>query len=324
LEERVWAPWLEAAWHPDDPGRREDLLGALTLVGEAMAGRSIGSPLLLAALAAVVDSAMYWQEPDDQQRILVDPAVRAALAPVAAAVAAAPAARWWTGGADLDRLRHVQLIGDTRPGSGPMLAGAAEQLRLEHDATVEDERRAEQRPTDPTAPYGGTWWSTPGQSTLIRTTRPADGLGALGLALVEDGFGEEDAIVRALRTVKPPRVYEIDGPAAWMRLVERYPLKVSRARRHDWFRATGRVGSWHIPNWPAVANDYDAVHLTVAGYLTTAGRALPVDGSATVLAGWNPDETYWLNDLLTLEHAPEERWNNRDARTGPDLQWRRS
>ena len=53
-----------------------------------------------------------------------------------------------------------------------------------------------------------------------------------------------------------------------------------------------------VPDWPEVAQEYDAVHLTVSGYLTTAGRAVPVsDGVASVLAGWGPDETWWLTDV---------------------------
>lgn len=68
-----------------------------------------------------------------------------------------------------------------------------------------------------------------------------------------------------------------------------------------------------IPDWAAAASDFGAVHLTVLGYLATAGRALPMRGSHTVLAGWNPDETYWLTDVLTQDGVPED-WC-RDRRT---------
>jgi len=46
------------------------------------------------------------------------------------------------------------------------------------------------------------------------------------------------------------------------------------SRRHDWWRVTGSAGAWMIPDWVAVAADYDAVHLTVGGYLTTAEPCL--------------------------------------------------
>ena len=95
------------------------------------------------------------------------------------------------------------------------------------------------------------------------------------------------------------RVYEIDGADAWAALCRAYPLEVTEQKRHDWYRTTGRDGRWLLPDWAAVAVDHDAVHLTAAAYLTTAGTAVPVpvdDGVASVIAGWNPDETYWLSD----------------------------
>lgn len=72
------------------------------------------------------------------------------------------------------------------------------------------------------------------------------------------------------------------------RVVARYPLSVTKARRHDWWRATAEDHAWAIPDYPAVAADYDAIHLTVGGYLSTAGRAITAGGAYTVLAGWSP------------------------------------
>ena len=71
---------------------------------------------------------------------------------------------------------------------------------------------------------------------------------------------------------------EANPPADWVALVREYPLDVTdTAKRGDWWRTTGRDGRWAMPDWSAVARDVDAVHLTVAAYLATAGRALPVD-----------------------------------------------
>jgi len=93
-------------------------------------------------------------------------------------------------------------------------------------------------------------------------------------------------------------VLEIDGPEAWADLCGRFPLEVTASRRHNWYRATGRAGRWVVPDWSRVARHVDAVHLSVAGYLTTAGRAIPVgDDGASVLAGWDPDQTFWLSDV---------------------------
>lgn len=84
-------------------------------------------------------------------------------------------------------------------------------------------------------------------------------------------------------------------PQDWAALCRRHPLDVTASRRHDWYRTTGRDGSWVQPDWSAVAQETDAVHLTMRGYLTTAGLAVPVsEGVASVLAGWDPDATYWF------------------------------
>jgi hypothetical protein len=54
--------------------------------------------------------------------------------------------------------------------------------------------------------------------------------------------------------------------------------------------------------------DGEEVHLTLSGYLTTAGLAIPVAaGLATALAAWDPDQTYWLRDL-NRERSTRQTW----------------
>jgi hypothetical protein len=290
---------------------------------------------LLEVVAAPVGDAMYWQPPEDWDLALAVPAMADVLGPVARAVTQAPAARWWSSPLDRDRQQYVQFLAqdparqrdDDPP---PPLSGAAGRLADWLADTLDDERRAAERPADPSAPYSGYWWSTPALSGLVTTTRSLPGLGAVGLELVEDGLGWTDAWCWPLRPRPDVRVYEIRGPDDWAGLVARYPLDVSKARRHDWWDVTGWAGTWLMPDFTAVAADYDAVHLTVGGYLTTAGRGLSVpghggvvpghrgrlagyasalrDGAAgTMLAGWNPDETYWLADVLEPA-GPASRW----------------
>ena len=50
---------------------------------------------------------------------------------------------------------------------------------------------------------------------------------------------------------------------------------------------------------------------TVAGYLAIAGRALPVGTARTLLGGWNPDQPYWLTDVLTSDDQPST-WHDHD------------
>ncbi len=54
-------------------------------------------------------------------------------------------------------------------------------------------------------------------------------------------------------------------------------------------------------------------------YLGVVGRALPVsDGVASAIAGWDPDQTYWLTDVLSNATDAEE-WSE-----GRDGEWSRT
>jgi hypothetical protein len=139
------------------------------------------------------------------------------------------------------------------------------------------------------------------------STRTLESIGPVGLHLVEDALGWDSARCWSLQLRSEASIFEIGGEDDWAELVQRYPLAVAKSRRHDWWRATGRDLEWTIPDFYAVASDYDAVHLTVAGYLSTAGRAVPAGDAHTVLAGWGPDETWWLT------HSPQ--------RIGPPARW---
>ena len=190
----------------------------------------------------------------------------------------------------------------------PLLTGTAESAGAWLADTRDDERSADDRPEDPAAPYGGRWWSSPAHSRLPVTTRGLPALGAVGLALVEGGLDGRSARCWPVAPEDGARVYEICGPDQWAELVERYPLDVSKFRRHDWWRATGWSGRWLIPDYATVAADWDAVHVSVAGYLTTAGLTIPAGGGAsTMLAGWDPDATWWLDDILSFI-SPPENW----------------
>jgi hypothetical protein len=289
-------------------------------IGECVAIADLGAvpfdaSALLTGLVAAVDNASYWGEPDDEARGFADEAARAALRPVAEAVAAAAAGladvRWWTESIDRSRQRYTQFL-DEDPLPEPALTGAAESAAAWLADTREDELSAHDRPEDPAAPCGGHWWSTPALSRLPVTTRGLPDLGAVGLALVEDGFSWQSARLWPVAPRDGARVYEIGGPAQWAELASRYPLDVSKSRRHDWWQATGWAGRWLIPDYVAVAADWDAVHVSVAGYLTTAGIAIPAgDGARTMLAGWDPDATWWLSDVLSSS-GPPEIWRAED------------
>ncbi len=257
---------------------------------------------LRGALAASVDRAMYWQRPDGEDLLAAHPEVREALRSTAALIAAAPAAQWWTTPMAVDDQWAVPADGAGRA-PDDLATSLTEWLRR----TIDDEHRAaRERPSDPQANWSGMWWSIPPHE-LVRTTRSLGDRGPARLWFEEDSLGGDSAVVVPVEG-HPARVLEITGPEDWADLCWRHPLDVSAARRHDWFRVTGRAGTWVIPDWRSVAAEADAVHLTVLGYLTTATRLIELDGErATVLAGWNPDETFWFRGALART-ARGERW----------------
>lgn len=289
------------------------LAAALTKLDPTPLARQGDELRMLEPLTQAVSLAAYWQPPGEDDVVAEMPEVREALLPVARALLAAPAAAWWSTGL-AEHQRFVEW--DGRRGADLDLGPAAGKLAAWKATTLADEADAVSRPTDPAAPWSGSWWSSPANSRLPRTARALDGLGSVGLVLEEDGFGETEARVVPVRARGGIRVYEIATPRDWVELVARHPLEVSLSRRHDWWRATGLAGTWLIPDWAAVAEEFDVVHLSVLGYLMTAGRALPVaDDLRTVLAGWNPDESFWLTDVLELDGEPAT-WQREDSSAG--------
>ena len=87
-----WDRVQDAAWAGDLTGLSDELAACVAHTDLASIAAETDEMELLAAVSASVDAAMYWQEPDDEDRALASQAVREALLPVARAVTAAPAA----------------------------------------------------------------------------------------------------------------------------------------------------------------------------------------------------------------------------------------
>jgi hypothetical protein len=124
-----------------------------------------------------------------------------------------------------------------------------------------------------------------------------------------------------LRAEPTARVYELHGPDDWSRLVRAYPS--------DTTEQYGGQASWELrditaaddvtallsipgqhaarrrwrriltPDWVAVAADWDAVHLSWPGLVSTEGTVVDLDdGDVTMLRGWGSERTAWLNPVL--------------------------
>ena len=54
-----------------------------------------------------------------------------------------------------------------------------------------------------------------------------------------------------------------------------------------------------VPDWAAVAADYDGVHLSWGGFLTAEGYVSDLDGGdVTMLRYWFSERTLWLRDVF--------------------------
>lgn len=257
---------------------------------------------LMRAVSASMDAAVYWQPRWEEDVLLTLPVFREALAPAAEQVAGAPTMDWW--GDDLDPAQQVwpqyvnrEGVPRPRPGTLAPEPGALDDWRkriLETETRLRGDREVH-----------GDWWSAPALAAPS-TARALPTHGASGLWWMEDTFGWRSAELVTADVDPDTRVYEIAEAADWVRLCRDYPLEVTWGRHVTWHECTGRQGRWLIPDWSRVARDFDAVHVTVLGYLGTAGEVLDLDdGFATLLAGWDPDETYWLGGSSRLSEESE-------------------
>ncbi|MCT9622731.1 hypothetical protein [Curtobacterium sp. C2H10] len=274
---------------------------ALEAVIDTVDPRSIDTTQVLRALADTADTAMSWQEPDATDVLLARSDFAPALARLASTWASLPAVTavveppgavtQWSTVFDGEHGRHPDR------GAGP--GAAARSLTAWHRALTTEV--AAVRPRDRRRPaaanVSGSWWSTP-PPELVTTTAAVGTLGPIGLWAVEDGLGWERATVAPIHPTPDVRVLLVDSAEDWGALCRRWSVDVSdTTRRHDWYRTTGRDGRWLTPDWSALAETHDAVHVTVRAWLRAAGTAIPVDpDTASVIAGWTPDTTVWLRD----------------------------
>ena len=130
---------------------------------------------------------------------------------------------------------------------------------------------------------------------------------------------ETGPVTRWWMPVRPEaRVFEIHGPVDWATLVTRYPHLAAphpgwerpgvNQHRHviaplltlaDQRSVRTSVGRHLVPDWQSVADDYDGVHLSWRGFLTTEGCVVDLgDGDVTMLRYWFSERTLWLNDVF--------------------------
>ena len=130
---------------------------------------------------------------------------------------------------------------------------------------------------------------------------------------------ETGPVTRWWMPVRPDaRVFEIHRPADWARLVTAHPRA---AEPHPGWELPGtnqhvtdiapllgspgqraaRASVRHhvVPDWQSVADQYDGVHLSWAGFITAEGYIDDLgDGDVTMLRYWFSERTLWLADVF--------------------------
>jgi len=118
----------------------------------------------------------------------------------------------------------------------------------------------------------------------------------------------------------PPtaRVYEINSPDDWHRLVRTYTDAATHTG-NDQNLLDAEIEHGPGPTWSAVAADVDAVHLTFAGFLTALHVPVTTGGITTTLWAWDSERTLWLRDVSTARDTlPELTEEPSPALTGLD------
>ncbi|MDO5619430.1 hypothetical protein [Kocuria sp.] len=278
------------------------VVGTAESVGELLAQIDLLQPTDLAvqrALSQAVSTAYYWQEPDGVDVVCASPPVARGLERVVTLMSGSQVdTQWWSGGVLPQNQWSVAWEGE-----GPITSEltVAERLRRwrAHQEALEQPAK---RPWPwSSSDASGEWWSAPSTTGLLSSTGTFPDGSPVGVWLVEDALGWEEGQARKLLEVPTGAVHEIHEPEHWAALCRNYPLDVTHAKQADWFRVTGRRGRWVMPDWERVAQDFTGVHLSLAGYLSAACQEIPVaPGVSSVIAGWNPDQTFWFVDGLEL------------------------
>ncbi len=144
-----------------------------------------------------------------------------------------------------------------------------------------------------TKPSHALWTST---SVTVRTSSWLQYLPISG----EVGHWEPPYPRWRLEVVPAARVYEIHGPQAWNNLCLRYPAPSCMAY------PTCRPDALIEPDWQAVSKEWDGVHLSVGGLLTSERVRWGMPGKQTHLYGWSVESTAWLHWVFgTAEQLPD-------------------
>lgn len=153
---------------------------------------------------------------------------------------------------------------------------------------------------------GSTWWVAPA-GALVSSRGPVFGFPCVIAAAPDDHWMKDPCdSLWALKVSTEARIFEIQTKDDWSRLVGTYPREGKDFLTFDWGLPPNPETRLLLPDWRRVAQDWDGVHLSFAGYLAATYEPIPINEEHyTVLAGWHPDATSWLTSKAYSSHRIE-------------------
>ena len=264
--------------------RVEDLLNSLVgcaflvrLVETGISPDDLGDPKVSLRLAASAADSVDRFDADHDLLAAELPALAREKATQARAVMEHPGTAWWFKDIDLQAQAWVSIHGTLKKfiyGTPP-------------------DTMAWRRPQNPSGP-----WERYAQKPLshqITSTQYGPHLTSVLIAYdkrVGDYFCEFPLAWWSFRFLEEVRVFEIHGPSDWHNLCVSYPAKDREGRL--------------VPNWGAVAEEWDGVHLSFGGLLTAEQNRYESSAGWSMLDFWHAEQTYWLRALKTeTERQPD-------------------
>ena len=261
----------------------------LTLVESGLSPEVFADPKVSLSLAAVSAESVniYWHEKHIHRRITKELSYLAReKAAQARAVIEHPGTAWWFEDIDLNAQAWVSIHRTSPPLK--FIYGTSSN-------TMEWERP--RNPSSEWERYGQKPFSNQVTSTLYGPHLTSQLVAYTDADRVGDYMCEFPLAWWSVRFLEEVRVFEIHGPADWYELCVRYPAKHTEDSRL-------------VPNWGAVAEEWDGVHLSFGGFLTAEQNRHEAIGGWkagwSMLDFWHAEQTYWLRPMKTeTERQPD-------------------
>lgn len=213
-------------------------------------------------------------------------------------ILAQPSASWWF--EPMDRESQVWVSRDENPPSKDSLVTPSEPpTRWERYALK---------------PVDGLF-----TSTMVGDISPMAATIDFGVGDFRPWYEDPPYAVWRMNVDASARIFEIHGSDDWHRLCVEYPAEGNSGRNEpDFSRDAGRL----VPDWSKVAREWDAVHLSFGGYMTSEQVRVESEHGWTYHWAWHHEATLWLRWMFNGCERLEDY--QRDEFESPDFDYRLS